>query len=148
MASHELVLLRHGESTWNRENRFTGWTDVDLSPRGVEEARAAARLLVEGGYTFRRGVHLAPQARAAHAVVSAICALLEDYFARDLWWVLERPRTPRVHLVVAGRSPLFGEADRRRAEACALVHAMATGHWVHQEDPEGMLRLLLEAIPR
>jgi 2,3-bisphosphoglycerate-dependent phosphoglycerate mutase len=48
----KLVLLRHGESTWNRENRFTGWTDVDLTPRGVEEARTAARLLAEGGYTF------------------------------------------------------------------------------------------------
>ncbi|MCX7159232.1 MAG: histidine phosphatase family protein, partial [Proteobacteria bacterium] len=36
---HKLVLLRHGESDWNRENRFTGWTDVDLSTRGVEEAR-------------------------------------------------------------------------------------------------------------
>ena len=42
---HKLVLLRHGESDWNRENRFTGWTDVDLSARGVEEARSAGRLL-------------------------------------------------------------------------------------------------------
>src|SRR3990172_2267836 len=49
---HTLVLLRHGESEWNVENRFTGWTDVDLSPRGVEEARGAARLLREGGYRF------------------------------------------------------------------------------------------------
>jgi 2,3-bisphosphoglycerate-dependent phosphoglycerate mutase len=48
----KLVLLRHGESTWNLENRFTGWTDVDLSPKGLEEAREAARLLREGGYTF------------------------------------------------------------------------------------------------
>jgi 2,3-bisphosphoglycerate-dependent phosphoglycerate mutase len=47
-----LVLLRHGESTWNKENRFTGWTDVDLSERGREEARAAGRLLKEGGYAF------------------------------------------------------------------------------------------------
>jgi 2,3-bisphosphoglycerate-dependent phosphoglycerate mutase len=47
-----VVLLRHGESTWNLENRFTGWTDVDLSPRGVAEAHAAGRLLREGGYTF------------------------------------------------------------------------------------------------
>jgi len=47
-----LVLLRHGESTWNKENRFTGWTDVDLSDRGREEARAAGRLLRDGGYTF------------------------------------------------------------------------------------------------
>jgi len=49
---HKLVLLRHGESTWNQENRFTGWTDVDLSPRGVEEAAEAGRLLREGGYVF------------------------------------------------------------------------------------------------
>jgi 2,3-bisphosphoglycerate-dependent phosphoglycerate mutase len=48
----KLVLLRHGESTWNLENRFTGWTDVDLSPRGTKEAEEAARLLGEGGYDF------------------------------------------------------------------------------------------------
>ena len=47
-----LVLLRHGESTWNRENRFTGWHDVDLSERGRSEAHEAGRLLREGGYTF------------------------------------------------------------------------------------------------
>ena len=46
---HTLVLLRHGESTWNKENRFTGWTDVDLSPQGREEAREAGRLLKEAG---------------------------------------------------------------------------------------------------
>ncbi len=49
---HKLVLLRHGESGWNRENRFTGWTDIDLSAQGVEEARAAGRLLKAGGYAF------------------------------------------------------------------------------------------------
>jgi 2,3-bisphosphoglycerate-dependent phosphoglycerate mutase len=49
---HKLVLLRHGESAWNRENRFTGWTDVDLTPKGVEEARSAGRLLESGGYEF------------------------------------------------------------------------------------------------
>jgi len=48
----KLVLLRHGESAWNLENRFTGWTDVDLTPKGVQEAQEAARLLEEGGYTF------------------------------------------------------------------------------------------------
>ena len=49
---HKLVLLRHGESVWNRENRFTGWVDVDLTPTGVEEARAAGRLLRAEGYRF------------------------------------------------------------------------------------------------
>ena len=47
-----LVLLRHGESDWNRENRFTGWTDVDLSKKGLEEARAAGRTLAAEGYRF------------------------------------------------------------------------------------------------
>jgi 2,3-bisphosphoglycerate-dependent phosphoglycerate mutase len=60
-----LVLLRHGQSAWNLENRFTGWTDVPLSDQGVAEARAAGRLLAAEGYTFdvaftsvlRRAVH-------------------------------------------------------------------------------------------
>ena len=47
-----LVMLRHGESTWNLENRFTGWTDVDLTEQGIREAHQAGRLLKEGGYTF------------------------------------------------------------------------------------------------
>ena len=47
-----LVLLRHGESAWNKENRFTGWTDVDLTDKGIEEARAAGRLLRAEGFDF------------------------------------------------------------------------------------------------
>ena len=49
---HKLMLLRHGESDWNRENRFTGWTDVDLSATGIEEARRAGRILLDKGFTF------------------------------------------------------------------------------------------------
>ncbi len=49
---HKLVLLRHGESTWNKENRFTGWTDVDLSEKGIEEAHKAGKVLKEEGYIF------------------------------------------------------------------------------------------------
>jgi len=48
----QIVLLRHGESAWNQENRFTGWKDVDLTARGIEEARAAGRLLKAEGYDF------------------------------------------------------------------------------------------------
>jgi len=48
----KLVLLRHGESIWNKENRFTGWTDVDLSEKGIAEARQAGKVLKEQGYTF------------------------------------------------------------------------------------------------
>ena len=49
---HKLVLVRHGESTWNLENRFTGWTDVELTDAGVEQARAAGRLLKAEGCDF------------------------------------------------------------------------------------------------
>jgi 2,3-bisphosphoglycerate-dependent phosphoglycerate mutase len=49
---HTVVLLRHGESTWNKENRFTGWTDVDLTEKGRQEAASAGELLAAGGYTF------------------------------------------------------------------------------------------------
>ncbi len=49
---HKVVLLRHGESKWNKENRFTGWTDVDLSEQGIKEAKNAGIILKEEGYAF------------------------------------------------------------------------------------------------
>ncbi|WP_296447788.1 2,3-diphosphoglycerate-dependent phosphoglycerate mutase [Rhodoferax sp. UBA5149] len=49
---HKLVLIRHGESTWNLDNRFTGWTDVDLTPTGIEQAKNAGRLLRAEGFEF------------------------------------------------------------------------------------------------
>jgi 2,3-bisphosphoglycerate-dependent phosphoglycerate mutase len=49
---YKVVLLRHGESTWNKENRFTGWTDVDLTEKGMEEAHAAGRIMKNDGFQF------------------------------------------------------------------------------------------------
>jgi 2,3-bisphosphoglycerate-dependent phosphoglycerate mutase len=49
---YKVVLLRHGESTWNKENRFTGWTDVDLSEKGLQEAKKAGQVLKQEGYAF------------------------------------------------------------------------------------------------
>jgi 2,3-bisphosphoglycerate-dependent phosphoglycerate mutase len=49
---HRVVLLRHGESQWNLENRFTGWTDVDLTAQGLQEARRAGKLLADEGFQF------------------------------------------------------------------------------------------------
>jgi 2,3-bisphosphoglycerate-dependent phosphoglycerate mutase len=49
---YKIVFMRHGESTWNLENRFTGWTDVDLTEKGIAEAKAAGKVLKEEGYTF------------------------------------------------------------------------------------------------
>lgn len=49
---YKIVFMRHGESTWNLENRFTGWTDVDLTEKGIKEAKTAGRVLEEAGFTF------------------------------------------------------------------------------------------------
>jgi 2,3-bisphosphoglycerate-dependent phosphoglycerate mutase len=83
----KLVLLRHGESTWNKENRFTGWMDVDLSDRGREEAAAAGQLLKEGGYTF--DVAYTSMLKRA---IRTLCIALD---AMDLLWI---PVTKDWHL--------------------------------------------------
>jgi 2,3-bisphosphoglycerate-dependent phosphoglycerate mutase len=70
---HKIVLLRHGESVWNRENRFTGWTDVDLSARGVDEARRAGEILKDSGFAF-----------------DIACTSVLKRAIKTLWIVLER----------------------------------------------------------
>ena len=76
---HKLVLLRHGESTWNKENRFTGWQDVPLSEKGVVEATEAGRRLSEAGYAF-------DQARTSFQK-RAIKTLWLALEAMDLMWI-------------------------------------------------------------
>jgi 2,3-bisphosphoglycerate-dependent phosphoglycerate mutase len=76
---HKLVLLRHGESAWNRENRFTGWTDVDLNEKGLGEARAAGRLLKEEGFVF--DVAFTSVLRRA---IKTLWVVLEEM---DLMWI-------------------------------------------------------------
>ena len=76
-----LVLLRHGESVWNKENRFTGWTDVELSEKGVQEARDAGRLMRESGYVF----DIAYTSVLKRAIKTLWLALEE----MDLMWIPE-----------------------------------------------------------
>ncbi|MDD2610118.1 MAG: 2,3-diphosphoglycerate-dependent phosphoglycerate mutase [Giesbergeria sp.] len=68
---HKLVLIRHGESTWNLENRFTGWTDVDLTPTGVSQAMSAGKLLKAEGYEFDRA-YTSVLKRAIHTLWYAL----------------------------------------------------------------------------
>ena len=65
---YKVVFIRHGESIWNKENLFTGWTDVDLSEKGREEATQAGLMLKEQGYSIRHRLHLGAQARDTHSV--------------------------------------------------------------------------------
>ena len=76
---YKVVLLRHGESTWNKENRFTGWTDVGLSERGVREALQAGRTLKKEGYSF----DIAYTSVLARAIKTLWIALEE----MDLMWI-------------------------------------------------------------
>jgi len=74
-----LVLIRHGESEWNKENRFTGWIDVGLSGKGIREATAAARLLREGGYDFD-----AAFTSVLKRAIKTLWIILEEM---DLMWI-------------------------------------------------------------
>lgn len=76
---HKLVLLRHGESEWNKENRFTGWVDVDLSDKGVQEAKAAGQLLKKEGYKFDRAY--------TSVLKRAIRTLFRSLYECDQMWI-------------------------------------------------------------
>ena len=75
----KLVLLRHGESEWNKENRFTGWHDVGLSPKGIQEAHAAAKWLKEGGFGFDLAF-----TSVLKRAIKTLWIVLEDM---DLMWI-------------------------------------------------------------
>ena len=77
----KLVLLRHGESVWNRENRFTGWVDVPLSPKGIEEAISAGRVLKEEGYVFDMAF-----TSVLKRAIKTLWLVLEEM---DLMWIPE-----------------------------------------------------------
>jgi 2,3-bisphosphoglycerate-dependent phosphoglycerate mutase len=108
---HRIVFLRHGESAWNRENRFTGWTDVDLTAAGVEEARAAGRLLKSQGFAF----DLAYTSMLKRAIRTLWLALEEmDRVwlpAEKSWRLNERHYGALQGLNKAEMSARFGEAQ-------------------------------------
>ncbi len=82
-----LVLLRHGESEWNKENRFTGWTDVDLSDKGHQEATQAGKLLKEQGFTFDKA-YTSYLKRAIHTLNHVLDELDENYIPVEKTWKL------------------------------------------------------------
>ena len=83
----KIVLLRHGESVWNKENRFTGWTDVDLSDKGLQEAHEAGRLLKQEGFTFDQA-HGSVLKRAIRTMWIALEELDLTWIPQQLSWRL------------------------------------------------------------
>lgn len=84
---YKLVLIRHGESTWNKENRFTGWTDVDLSEKGVQEAYEAGRALKEAGFEFDF-VYTSVLKRAIKTMNIVLDVLDQDWLPVERHWRL------------------------------------------------------------
>ncbi len=84
---HKLVLLRHGESTWNKENRFTGWTDVDLTDEGRQQAQNAGRLLKEEGFVFDIA-HVSVLKRALRTLWIALDELDQLWIPTEKSWRL------------------------------------------------------------
>lgn len=83
----KLVLVRHGQSDWNLQNRFTGWKDVDLSPKGIEEAKAAGALLKEKGYSFDHAFS-SYQTRAIRTCLTILDELDELWIPMTKSWKL------------------------------------------------------------
>ena len=77
----KLVLLRHGESQWNLENRFTGWTDVDLTPKGEQEAQTSGKILAEEGFVFDL-IYTSLLARAIHTMEICLSEMQIDKIGR------------------------------------------------------------------
>ncbi|WP_106827774.1 2,3-diphosphoglycerate-dependent phosphoglycerate mutase [Parabacteroides pacaensis] len=83
----KIVLLRHGESTWNKENRFTGWTDVDLTEKGVEEAKKAGNLLKEKGFVFDKA-YTSYLKRAIKTLNNVLDTMDQDWIPVEKSWRL------------------------------------------------------------
>ena len=83
----KVVLIRHGESQWNKENRFTGWTDVDLSEKGVQEAHEAGLLLKKEGYTFGKA-YTSYLKRAVKTLNNVLDAMDLDWIPVEKSWKL------------------------------------------------------------
>ena len=123
-----LVLIRHGQSLWNAENRFTGWTDVDLSDRGVEEAKEAGDILSEIPFDVVHTSGLKRAQRTAEIIISRSSypgeisvvkdELLNERHYGDLQG-LNKAETAEKH--AAEPSPWWGESEDECRENCPLL---------------------------
>lgn len=131
MAVTKLVLVRHGESQWNNENRFTGWYDVDLSEKGVSEAKAAGKLLKAEGFSFDFA-YTSVLKRAIHTLWNVLDELDQAWLPVEKSWKLnerhygalqglnkaetaENTVTSRLNSGVAASLSPAGADQRRRA---------------------------------
>ena len=103
-----IVLLRHGESLWNKENRFTGWTDVDLSEKGVEEACKAGDALREAGFSFE-AAYTSYLKRAVKTLNCVLDRLDEDWIPVEKTWRLNEKHYGMLHEITENSGPIERE---------------------------------------
>jgi 2,3-bisphosphoglycerate-dependent phosphoglycerate mutase len=136
--SYQLVLMRHGESQWNLENRFTGWTDVALSPKGVDEARRAGRLLREQGFAFDRA-YTSRLRRAIHTLWLVLDEMDQMWIPiHSAWQLNERHYGALQGLNKAETAAQYGDAQVliwRRAYAIAPEPLMPGDPRQSDQDP-------------
>ncbi|MDR1123373.1 MAG: 2,3-diphosphoglycerate-dependent phosphoglycerate mutase [Elusimicrobiota bacterium] len=107
----KIVLLRHGESAWNKENRFTGWTDVDLTPKGLAEAEAAGALLKQEGFAFDRA-YTSYLKRAVKTLNIALDKMDQDWIPVEKSWRLNEKHYGTLQgLNKAETAAKYGEAQ-------------------------------------
>ena len=108
---YKFVLIRHGESIWNLENRFTGWADVDLTPTGIEQAQAAGRLLKAEGYEFDLA-YTSVLKRAIHTLWHTLDAMDRQWLpVHNSWRLNERHYGALQGLNKAETAQKFGDAQ-------------------------------------
>jgi 2,3-bisphosphoglycerate-dependent phosphoglycerate mutase len=110
---NRLVLVRHGESLWNKENRFTGWTDVDLSPKGIDEAKEAGKLLKRHGFIFDEAY-----TSVLKRAIETLCYILEELDMQNIpvhrsWRLNERHYGALQGMNKADTAAKFGDAQVR-----------------------------------
>ena len=138
MAITKLVLVRHGESQWNNENRFTGWYDVDLSEKGVSEAKAAGKLLKEEGFSFDFA-YTSVLKRAIHTLWNVLDELDQAWLPVEKSWKLNerhygalQPELTKDDERYPGHDPRYAkltDAELPQTESLALTIDRVVPYW-------------------
>ena len=119
---HKLVLIRHGESEWNKLNLFTGWTDVELSEKGVQEAHRAGKTLKEKGFDFDV-VHTSLLKRAIHTMNNVLFELDREWLpVYKSWRLNERHYGALQGLNKAETAEKYGEAQVKFGDVHMIAH--------------------------
>lgn len=140
----KIVLLRHGESAWNKENRFTGWTDVDLTEKGVAEAVRAGELLAEKGFRFKKA-YTSYLKRAVKTLDCVLDRLDQDWIPVEKSWRLNEKHYGQLQgLNKAETAAKYGD---EQVLVCAGALMWLRMHWPRMTRVIRVLRTVIKKCP-